>query len=217
LDYLLRPHPIPEHFDFLSIDIDGNDYHAWEAIEAYRPRLVLIEYNQTIANAVDFVQSRDPATNQGASAAALVNLAKRKGYELIAVTQINLLFTTHELFGLFDITDNSLAAMREDSDVPHIFVGQDGHVFLRDSGLRDSGLRDLGDAGLYLRSHALVLPESAVQLVPKRLQKYPGHYTDFEFSLYRYWSFFKRPKPLRRAVMHCWNFVKRAIGNVVRR
>ena len=178
MDYLLRPHSIPVDFDLLSIDIDGNDYYVWEAIEAYRPRLVLVEYNPTIANTVYFVQSRDLATNQGASAAALIDLARRKGYELIAVTQHNLLFTARELFGLFDITDNSLAAMREDSEVPHVFVGFDGHVFLR----------DCGDAGLRLPWHFLLLPESAVQLLSKRLQKYPPRYSDFEMSLYRYLS-----------------------------
>jgi hypothetical protein len=33
LDGILAPYPIPETFDFLSIDIDGNDYHVWRAIE----------------------------------------------------------------------------------------------------------------------------------------------------------------------------------------
>jgi hypothetical protein len=206
LDCLLRAQPVPKDFDLLSIDIDGNDYSVWEAIEAYRPRLVLIEYNPTIANAVHFVQARDYATSQGASAAALISLGKRKGYELIAVTGLNLLFTTREFFDLFNITDNSLAAMRDDSEIPHVFVGFDGHVFLRHS----------ADAGLHIIWHALFLPESAVQLLPKRLQKYPAQYTDFERTVYRYWyrywSFFRRPRPVRRAVMRCWDFLsKRAM------
>jgi Methyltransferase FkbM domain len=201
LDSFLRTHPIPQDFDLLSIDIDGNDYHAWEAIQAFRPRFVLIEFNPTIANTVHFVQSRDLAITQGASAAALISLAKRKGYELIAVTPWNLLFTTSELFGLFDIADNSLPAMREDNEVPHVFVGHDGHVFLRDAGA----------CGLHLPWHGLLLPESAVQLLPKRLQKYPERYTNFEKWLYRCW----RPRRVRRAVMHCWDVFKRLSRRLV--
>ena len=30
---ILGKTPIPRDFDFLSIDIDGNDYHAWEAVQ----------------------------------------------------------------------------------------------------------------------------------------------------------------------------------------
>jgi hypothetical protein len=35
-------------FDFLSIDIDGNDYHAWHAIKNYQPKILMIEFNPTI-------------------------------------------------------------------------------------------------------------------------------------------------------------------------
>jgi hypothetical protein len=201
LDCLLRTHRIPEDFDLLSIDIDGNDYHVWDAVHTFRPRLVLIEYNPTIANAVHFVQSKDPTITQGASAAALINLADRKGYELIAVTSFNMLFTTRELFGLFNIADNSLPAMRDDKDVPHVFVGYDGHVFLRDS---------RSAAGLHLVWHDLWLPESAVQLLPRRLQKYPDRYTDFDRQLYRFW----RPQRIRRAAMFFQRFFKRLSGRL---
>ena len=42
---LFRRANVPVEFDLLSIDIDGNDYWVWEALRAYRPRLVVIEYN----------------------------------------------------------------------------------------------------------------------------------------------------------------------------
>ena len=47
LDAILARTPIPEEFDVLSIDIDGNDYHVWSAVTRYRPRVVVIEYNPT--------------------------------------------------------------------------------------------------------------------------------------------------------------------------
>jgi hypothetical protein len=54
LDTLL-PAEVPKNVDLLSIDIDGNDYHAWAAMKSVRPKLVVIEFNPTIANAVHFV------------------------------------------------------------------------------------------------------------------------------------------------------------------
>src|SRR5436190_20682740 len=41
---LFREHGVPDEPDVVSIDIDGNDYWVWEALE-FRPRLLVIEYN----------------------------------------------------------------------------------------------------------------------------------------------------------------------------
>ena len=77
LDALLPP-DVPKDADLLSIDIDGNDYHTWEAIKSFRPKLVLIEFNPTIATAVRFVQEKRAGTNQGSSGASLVDLGRAK-------------------------------------------------------------------------------------------------------------------------------------------
>ena len=37
-----------EEYDLLIIDIDGNDYYIWEAVQS-RPRVVMIEYNALCA------------------------------------------------------------------------------------------------------------------------------------------------------------------------
>src|SRR3954470_9670030 len=34
---------IPDDFDVLSIDIDSADLHIWQGLDAYRPRVVLVE------------------------------------------------------------------------------------------------------------------------------------------------------------------------------
>jgi hypothetical protein len=39
---------VPREFDLLSIDIDGNDYWVWRALEGYTPRVVVIEYNASL-------------------------------------------------------------------------------------------------------------------------------------------------------------------------
>jgi hypothetical protein len=114
------------------------------------------------------VQKKDFRVSQGSSPASIVELARRKGYELIAATRSNLLFVTAEHYDAFGITDNSLALMRDDSMVPRVFVGYDGHVFLSEAG-------ELGSITLPWH-HWLRLGERDVQGLPKRLQKYPERY-----------------------------------------
>src|SRR5262245_2337909 len=92
LDTLLKGAPIPQDFDFLSIDIDGNDYHVWKAIQHLRPKLICIEFNPTIPSEVDFVQEANPRVQQGASLAAMIRLGKEKGYELVCATEWNSFF-----------------------------------------------------------------------------------------------------------------------------
>lgn len=135
LDKILGNTPIPKGFDLLSIDIDGNDYHVWNAFSSYDPKVVCIEYNPTVPNDVEFVQPADPAVHQGASLQSLVLLGKRKGYELVAVTDLNAIFVRAEYFPLFGITDNSPRTLRENtSAVTHVFCGYDGTIFIHGHG-----------------------------------------------------------------------------------
>jgi hypothetical protein len=179
LESLLRGHPIPNNVDVLSIDIDGNDYHVWASIRSLRPKLVVIEFNPTIANTVRFIQECRSDLNHSSSAAALVELAKSKGYELIAVTNWNVIFVDSQYYPLFNIPDNSLAVMRDDSGVPHIFMGQDGHVFLSQN--------DKTGALSFFWHRDAMLWEKDVQGLPARLRKFPDNYTPFERFLYKWW------------------------------
>jgi hypothetical protein len=77
LDNILRESNFPKNFDFLSIDIDGNDYHIFYGLSYYKPKLICIEFNPTIPNEVNFVQKKDEKINQGSSAKALIELAKK--------------------------------------------------------------------------------------------------------------------------------------------
>jgi hypothetical protein len=89
IEALFEQHGVPPVFDLLSIDIDGNDYWVWEAIERFTPRVVVVEYNvffglrhsKTMAYAPDHVW--DKSTYHGASLAALHKLGRRKGYSLV--------------------------------------------------------------------------------------------------------------------------------------
>ncbi len=119
IESLFRAHGVPPEPDVLVIDIDGNDYHLWEAIRSFRPNVVCIEFNPSfpppelfiLPYQEDFGWAGDDY--YGASMQALVDLGKTKGYELIHCTSggDNLFFVKKELFPMFGIGNNSPAAM----------------------------------------------------------------------------------------------------------
>jgi hypothetical protein len=80
---------VPQEIDLLSIDIDGNDYYVWDAIERVSPRVVAIEYNPFLPPPTSRTIQYDPEFRWtftdyfGASLCALNKLAERKGYSLV--------------------------------------------------------------------------------------------------------------------------------------
>ena len=99
---------VPTEFGILSIDIDGNDYWVWEALEDYRPAIVVIEYNSMLPLDEALAQPYDSADAEltsfsGASLGALEGLAKAKGYELVHtdLAGVNAFFVLAELAGAF--------------------------------------------------------------------------------------------------------------------
>jgi hypothetical protein len=98
LDSILERTPIPHDFDYLSIDIDGADYHVWDSLKNYTPRVVEIEFNPSFPNDIKFVQPRDMTVFQGSSLRALNELAESKGYRLMAISEgVNALFVRNDL------------------------------------------------------------------------------------------------------------------------
>jgi hypothetical protein len=179
LDQILSRYPVPRAFDLLSVDVDGNDYHIWRATKSFQPKLVLIEYNPSIVNAVEFVQPAEPDCNQGSSPASIVKLGREKGYELIAVTKHNLLFVQGEYYPLFGIPDNSLEVMR-DEEPNYVFFGYDGTVFLQGNCCPEwhPGWR---------------LSDREIQLLPRILRTYPPNYTSVQKQMLRALFMLKYP------------------------
>lgn len=129
LDEILAATPIPRDFDLLSIDIDGNDYHVWASVHAYEPRIVVIEFNQTIPLNIAFTQPLDPGVSQGSSLRAMVELGRSKEYELIATTDANAFFVRAELYPRFGIVDNSPDALYHDRQyISQVFQLFDGTI-----------------------------------------------------------------------------------------
>ncbi len=182
LDTLLAATPIPKNFDVLSIDIDGNDYHAWKATSTYKPKVVVIEFNPTIPTEIEFVQEPDMSSAQGCSVLSLVQLGKAKGYELVAVTTLNAIFVRAEYFPLLGIADNSPRTLREDtSRLTYLVSTYDGKVLV------------MGHD--HMPWHGIKYGWIVRQL-PKALQMYPPNYDPMHKFLFKqYKSFMKRRFP----------------------
>ena len=77
-------------FDYMSIDLDGNDYWVWEAI-TNKPSVVTIEYNSKFRNdesvTIEYNENHkwEGDDYYGASLLALKKLGEQKGYTLVYV------------------------------------------------------------------------------------------------------------------------------------
>lgn len=90
--------------DLLCIDLDGNDYHIWNVIEAISPRVVLVEVQIEKGNnefvppySTEFELYEDNLP-KGASPLSMMQLANKKGYQLVAVNNgcYNLFFVRED-------------------------------------------------------------------------------------------------------------------------
>lgn len=98
---------IPETFDCLSIDLDGNDYWVWKAIEHYAPRVVVCEYNARYGPNLPWVMKYNPAhlwngsCYYGAGLKALEKLGAAKGYTLVGcnLAGVNAFFVRQDSAG----------------------------------------------------------------------------------------------------------------------
>lgn len=91
--------------DLLSIDIDGNDYYVWQAINAVRPRVVVIEYNGKFPPDCVWKQAYnskhiwDNSDWHGASLKAYELLGRELGYQLVGtgLKAVNAFFVRNDL------------------------------------------------------------------------------------------------------------------------
>ncbi len=170
IDTLLARTPIPVDFDYISIDIDGCDYHVWKSMRTYRPRIVCVEFNPTIPTGVMFVQPADFGVRQGSSLSSFVDLGKSMGYELVCVTPVNAIFVEKSLFPLCQVADNRPETLRlHHHAITWIFSGYDGTVFL-------SGNQILPWHDVAIR---------APQPLPGFLRRYPPGYSFLNRVMFR--------------------------------
>ena len=98
---------IQGEIDLLSIDIDGNDYHVWQAINVIKPRVVVIEYNAKFPPNHEWIMAYnekhlwDGSDCHGASLKSLELLGRKLGYQLVGtnLNGVNAFFVRQELVG----------------------------------------------------------------------------------------------------------------------
>ncbi len=175
LDTILAQTPIPKDFDFLSIDIEGNDYHVWEAMSLYTPKIVHIAFNPTIPTEVEFIQPADGRISQGASVLALMRLGRCKAYELVCVNHNSAIFVRSQYFALLGIANNDPRTLREDfASITYLFCGYDGTLFVRG--------REM------LACHHRIRYKARLRQLPKLFRSYPGNFGRvrlLSFKVYR--------------------------------
>lgn len=121
---LFTKYNVPEEFDFLSLDIDYNDFYVWKALsEKYSPRVVCIEYNCAFGPDQDKVIIYDPNGSWdctdycGASMLAMYRLGLYLGYTLV--------YQESNAVNLFFIRNDVLAAAKDhfknQNDVEKLF------------------------------------------------------------------------------------------------
>ncbi|HVT38795.1 MAG TPA: hypothetical protein VHE78_07115 [Gemmatimonadaceae bacterium] len=108
---LLGASGFAQDLGILSIDVDGMDYWVLEAIEAVRPRILIVEYNAlfgadrliTVPYDAQFsrVRAHSSALYFGASLGAIAAAATRKGLALVATESsgTNAFFVREDLLG----------------------------------------------------------------------------------------------------------------------
>jgi len=104
---LLSEMGVPANIDLLSLDIDLNTYHLWEALGHLRPRVAVIEYNAAFPPDLAWVHPYveggiwDYTQEFGASLKAYELLGRKFGYSLVGcdITGINAFFVRDDLVG----------------------------------------------------------------------------------------------------------------------
>ena len=111
INQIISSNGISGDIGLLSIDVDGNDYWLWEAINCISPNIVVVEFNSlfgkkekvSVPYKSNFVWTNEHFSNLywGASLAAMEYLGEKKGYSLVGINSVssNAFFVKDEMIG----------------------------------------------------------------------------------------------------------------------
>ncbi|MEX1000832.1 MAG: FkbM family methyltransferase [Crocinitomicaceae bacterium] len=125
INQLVESAGLKGEIDLLSIDIDGNDYWIWKALEQVRPNVVVIEthvefgsHNIVVPYDPKYVFPGKHPVYHGASPKAMVKLGKEKGYRLVGANQLgfNFIFVKNGV-GEEDLPEVSVESVLEHPSV----------------------------------------------------------------------------------------------------
>lgn len=193
---------IPRNFDFLSIDVDGNDYHFFKELN-YEPKLVCCEFTETIPNDVLFVQNRVPGLSQGCSALSLINMAKKKNYSLIDIEGGNLFFLQNKYLSLLGLKEKILKDLRNDENIKNYFyVLPDAKIVLTNPRVK-----------IVWHDNFILDFTKKIQIFPKFLQKHSTTYNFYEKITYLFYLMFYDFRTFKKKIKR---FIKN-INKLIRR
>jgi hypothetical protein len=122
INELITENGLSGEIELLSIDIDGNDYWVWDAITVVQPKVVIIETHTEFAtrNIVvpydpDYMYPGKHPIYHGASVIAMNKLAERKGYRLVAASDLGI----NQIFLRSDLAADELPAIDPASTLWH--------------------------------------------------------------------------------------------------
>ena len=115
INTIIKNNGIEGDIGLLSVDIDGNDYWVWKAIDCIAPRIVICEYNSlfgpyatvTVPYDRKFIRNEAHYSNlyYGASISAFTALAQTKGYSLVGSNSAgnNVFFVRNDLLNEIEV------------------------------------------------------------------------------------------------------------------
>jgi len=110
--------------DFLSIDIDSDDYYIFNSLTWLKPRLISCEFNPTIPAHLELLPQKDSFF--GCSVLSLVKLAESKGYKLVTTTDTNCFFVREQDISRFSDFDTSLESNFINKRITYLMTGYAG-------------------------------------------------------------------------------------------
>jgi hypothetical protein len=94
---IVAEHGFAGPIDLLSLDLDGNDYWIWKALDTVMPQVVVLEFNAALGPSASLTIPYQPDFKLdfsvrpykcGAGLAAFVALGRAKGYRLVGVQSL---------------------------------------------------------------------------------------------------------------------------------
>lgn len=127
INEIIKSNGFEGEIGLLSIDIDGNDYWVWDALEVVQPQVVIIETHNEFGFE-DIVVPYDPdyffpgkhPVYHGASPIAMTKLAKQKGYRLVGANELGFNF----IFVKNGLADNEIPEVSVESVLQHPSIAE---------------------------------------------------------------------------------------------
>jgi len=197
LDEILWGQGVPVDFDVLSVDVDGMDFHLFSSLRRFRPRVVVVEFNPTIPNGVEYINPRCQKVMHGSSVSSLIELASSKGYVATGLTHCNIIFVCEEIHCLTGLSVINLSVNRpEGNDRTIVFTGFDGTVIMTRSHVE-------------FPWHGLSVPSQDVQFLPRFFRRYGGDFGFIRKVLFLVYLTMFRQSLLRSLMYHRINLIGR--------